>query len=261
MPGAPAAIRGSVPTPHAGPYARRAAAQALDEKRLQAYEEYVTVQLQLGAGGELAGEVADAVRDHPYREGLHHALMLALFRASRCLPPAAGDFTGRQEDLARTVGFGREGGGVRAVDGRAVDGMAGVGKTMLAVRAAHLLAGNYPDAQLFLDLHGHSEHRPVSPATALDRLLGLHPGEHFDDHATAALADLSLPGARKALEELLDRHLLEELPGGRFGSTTWCASTRTGWRSRPRQSLSVRRRSSASSTTTSTPPGRHRWSW
>jgi hypothetical protein len=39
----------------------------------------------------------------------------------------------------------------------------------LAVRAAHRVAGRYPDAQLFLDLHGHTAGRePTDPAAALD---------------------------------------------------------------------------------------------
>ena len=54
----------------------------------------------------------------------------------------------------------------------AIDGMAGVGKTALAVHAAHQLANRYPDGQLFLDLHGFTEGiEPVDPSEALDRML------------------------------------------------------------------------------------------
>jgi tetratricopeptide (TPR) repeat protein/transcriptional regulator with XRE-family HTH domain len=65
-----------------------------------------------------------------------------------------------------------------------IDGMAGVGKTALAVHVAHRLAHRYPDGQLFCDLHGHTEGvAPVDPADALDRVLralGV-PGEHIPD--------------------------------------------------------------------------------
>lgn len=54
----------------------------------------------------------------------------------------------------------------------AIDGMAGVGKTTLAIHAAHQVADRYPDGQLFLDLHGFTEGiEPVDPSDALDRML------------------------------------------------------------------------------------------
>ena len=47
-----------------------------------------------------------------------------------------------------------------------------VGKTTLAVHAAHRLAGQFPDGQIFLPLHAHTPgQRPVDPADALASLL------------------------------------------------------------------------------------------
>ena len=63
----------------------------------------------------------------------------------------------------------------------AIGGMAGIGKTTLAVHAAHQLAPGFPDGQIFLPLHAHTPgQRPVDPADALASLLltaGIGPGQ------------------------------------------------------------------------------------
>jgi hypothetical protein len=54
--------------------------------------------------------------------------------------------------------------------------MPGVGKTVLAVHLAHRLAEEYPDGQLYLDLHGlDAEQEATTPAAALDALLEASP--------------------------------------------------------------------------------------
>jgi tetratricopeptide (TPR) repeat protein len=61
-------------------------------------------------------------------------------------------------------------GGVVAI--HAIDGMPGVGKTTLAIHVAHLLADQYPDGQLMVDLHAHSiDHASADPADVLADLL------------------------------------------------------------------------------------------
>ncbi|MEV6836927.1 tetratricopeptide repeat protein [Streptomyces sp. NPDC051133] len=82
------------------------------------------------------------------------------------LPRDVPDFTGRAEQLAAVFAAI---GSHRAVS---VDGMAGVGKSCLAVHAAHRLAADFPDAQLYVDLHGFTEGRPpLDPDSALRMLL------------------------------------------------------------------------------------------
>ncbi|WP_236653229.1 ATP-binding protein [Streptacidiphilus melanogenes] len=82
------------------------------------------------------------------------------------LPRDVPDFTGRAIQLAAVLDAVA---GSRVV---VVDGMAGVGKTCLAVHAAHRLADDYPDAQLYLDLHGYTAGRePLGADPALRSLL------------------------------------------------------------------------------------------
>jgi hypothetical protein len=83
--------------------------------------------------------------------------------ATRALPRDTASFTGRQAELARLLGVidtTAASGGVIGI--HAIDGMAGIGKTTLAVHAAHRLAERFPDGQFFLPLHAHTAgRRPV----------------------------------------------------------------------------------------------------
>ncbi|WP_086820742.1 AfsR/SARP family transcriptional regulator [Allokutzneria sp. NRRL B-24872] len=93
---------------------------------------------------------------------------LALSAPRSDLPGDVADFTGRAEEIRQLLDISA---GTTVVIS-AIDGMAGIGKTTLALRAAHQLADRYPDGQLFLDLHGYTEGRqPVEPAAALGSLL------------------------------------------------------------------------------------------
>ncbi|WP_438296132.1 ATP-binding protein [Streptomyces sp. HUAS TT7] len=92
------------------------------------------------------------------------------FGRRRYLPYGIPDFTGRTAEVARLVEL--VSGGASAVVVSAIDGMAGVGKTTLAVHAAHLLAGRFPDGQFYCDLHGFTPgYAPMGPAPALEALL------------------------------------------------------------------------------------------
>ncbi|MEU8975480.1 BTAD domain-containing putative transcriptional regulator [Streptomyces monashensis] len=87
------------------------------------------------------------------------------------LPYDLPDFTGREAELARILAAGRApaAGSTRIVG---VDGMGGSGKSALAVHAAHLLAADYPDGQLFVDLRGFSPgEKAQEPSAVLHSLL------------------------------------------------------------------------------------------
>jgi tetratricopeptide (TPR) repeat protein len=86
------------------------------------------------------------------------------------VPADTTAFAGRQTEITAILTAAREGGHLAVI--RAIDGMPGVGKTALAIHAGRLLADEFPDRQLFVDLHGHTSGRsPKEPATALAELL------------------------------------------------------------------------------------------
>ena len=89
------------------------------------------------------------------------------------LPPDAAAFTGREEELNVISASVRRAPKVgRVVAIHAIDGMPGVGKTTLAVHAAHLLRDRFPDRQLLVNLHAHTPGQdPLTPEAALAGLL------------------------------------------------------------------------------------------
>lgn len=75
----------------------------------------------------------------------------------RTLPRDSATFTGRArrlDELMESIASEIASGGVLPI--HAVDGMAGVGKTVFMVHAAHQLADRFPDGQVFVRLHAHT---------------------------------------------------------------------------------------------------------
>jgi tetratricopeptide (TPR) repeat protein/transcriptional regulator with XRE-family HTH domain len=87
------------------------------------------------------------------------------------LPPDIEDFTGREDALERlrVRVAGRPGESTAVVITGAV-GKAGVGKTALAVHAAHQLRPTFPDGQLYVNLRG-AEAQVLAPAQVLGEFL------------------------------------------------------------------------------------------
>ena len=162
------------------------------------------------------------------------------------LPPEIGDFVGREAELREIAGHfagpGRERrpghAGAGTVPIVAVVGAPGVGKTALAVKAAHALRERFPGGQLYVRLGG-STGRPRDPLDALGDLLeGLgEPAARWhgdldgraallrecladrrillvaDDVADAAQATAVLPGTGGCGVLLTSRQRLVGLPG------------------------------------------------
>jgi DNA-binding SARP family transcriptional activator/Tfp pilus assembly protein PilF len=85
------------------------------------------------------------------------------------LPADVVTFTGRADYLSRLDALLPSAGEpASAVVISAIDGTAGIGKTVLAVHWAHLVRDRFPDGQLYVNLHGfHRDKAATSPAEAL----------------------------------------------------------------------------------------------
>jgi DNA-binding SARP family transcriptional activator len=120
----------------------------------------------------------------------------------RQLPPDVAGFTGRAPELLQLQRLLAAGGQGPAVIG-AIQGAAGIGKSALAVHAAHRLAERFPDGQLYVDLHGATAGlRPLEPLEVLGRFLralGMAPAAIPNDPEEASAAFRSRLAGRRLL--------------------------------------------------------------
>jgi len=122
----------------------------------------------------------------------------------RQLPATVAHFTGREGELAALTGrldqAGDQTPGTVVIS--AIGGMAGVGKTALAVRWAHQVAQRFPDGQLYVNLRGYDPGQPMPAAEALAgflRVLGV-PGQDIpEDEGERAARYRSLLAGRRVL--------------------------------------------------------------
>ncbi|MGH3906701.1 MAG: BTAD domain-containing putative transcriptional regulator [Pseudonocardiaceae bacterium] len=93
------------------------------------------------------------------------------------LPPDITDFTGREVTLATVhQHLAPRPGRSRTLPIAAIAGMAGAGKTALAVHAAHRLREHYPHGQLYVDLRG-AQAQSLEATEVLDTTEVLDPAE------------------------------------------------------------------------------------
>jgi DNA-binding SARP family transcriptional activator/tetratricopeptide (TPR) repeat protein len=139
---------------------------------------------------EFGGNLGSGLRDL-HQLMLHEDPTLGIASPSKAAPHRAGapaavpptvppstiprdnpDFTGRAAELGTLASWLDADAAQSAVPVVVISGMAGVGKTALAVHAAHLLRDRYPDQQLYLRLRAHDpKEEPLDPAAVLGTLL------------------------------------------------------------------------------------------
>src|SRR5271157_1428260 len=143
----------------------------------EAARRVLAAELGLDPGPELAGLQAKVLADDPALAapaapgGVAPAMAAAAGLVPRQLPAGAGFFAGREAELKELNALLGQAGGEDGADEQsgavvisAVAGMAGVGKTALAVHWARRVAGRFPDGQLYVNLRGYdAEGAAVTP--------------------------------------------------------------------------------------------------
>ena len=126
-------------------------------------------ELGLEPGPQLRGLQAAVLTIEPPRDP---AIVLRAPVVAQ-LPADVVGFTGRDGELKQLDALLSAGDDPQAtaVVISAIAGMAGVGKTALAVNWAHRVRDRFPDGQLYLNLRGYTDGPAVRPIDALSRLL------------------------------------------------------------------------------------------
>lgn len=161
---------------HEGAHARLMIALAGTGQQAAALDVYDRLRRRLAEdlGASPGPELADAHQQ--VLRGEVPASDAVPVSARRQLPPDIADFVGRHSELdslhKHLPPADKPG---PAVTVTSIEGMAGVGKTRLAVHFAHqlLTAGRFADVQLYVDLRGHADQPPADPSAVLASFLQL----------------------------------------------------------------------------------------
>jgi DNA-binding SARP family transcriptional activator/tetratricopeptide (TPR) repeat protein len=148
----------------------RSGRQAEALKRYEMIRVRLAEELGSDPGAELQRVYADLLAGRP--PALGDGAVAPAWRVPRQLPPDVAHFAGRDAELARVhevlTGAGQH--APAAIS--AIQGIGGIGKSALAIHAAHQLADCFPDGQLYVDLHGDTTRpRPLEPLEVLGRFL------------------------------------------------------------------------------------------
>jgi transcriptional regulator with XRE-family HTH domain/tetratricopeptide (TPR) repeat protein len=156
--------RGRAGRPHPGSIRRVATALGLSQAEA---DELITHYRRLGPGGRDDGTAVAPPEQEPGGTGTTRGLV------PRQLPAAITNFAGRRAALEALSELMTEGGETHPGTVIAlVTGMAGVGKTALALQFAHQAATRFPDGQLYVNLRGFNPGRaPTTPAEAIRSFL------------------------------------------------------------------------------------------
>ncbi|MFG2138428.1 ATP-binding protein [Streptomyces sp. NPDC048650] len=199
------------------------------------------------SSNDLSGNVTGPVVQAGHVGQLHLAPPVPTALAG--LPPAVPEFTGRAHALRRVTEALRPGSGASPLVVSTLAGTAGVGKTALALRAAHdaVAAGWFPGGVLFINLQGYDGTRYVQPDIAVSVFLSalgvpaeLFPSTFegrlslyrsklaelasghgaalivFDNASSTEQIRPLLPGSPVHRVVVTSRHTLGDLPGSRI---------------------------------------------
>ncbi|MCI0338117.1 MAG: tetratricopeptide repeat protein, partial [Acidobacteria bacterium] len=164
--------------PLAAPVAAHAATTSLPRESQpdvlnRAVASFVTREVNVAGLRVIAGILDDLSEngdgltfDDGFNAGSHIAMETTLRPPLHQLPPPLPAFAGRSIELAE-LSAAQSNPKIRILS---LQGLGGVGKTTLAVKLAHQLAPQYPDAQIYVDLKGASA-QPLRVTDALAQII------------------------------------------------------------------------------------------